>query len=951
MLRLLPPGADLLSAVLEELRGQGGDWRQNLVLFPGRRPAHMLRRRLALREGEVLFPPQIYAVQDWIETLVHEVLALPGRRADDLDALALLYAVHRDMPRRLRLGERHYESLDRFLPVGVRLLQELEELYLADFSPGRLRHVLTEAGLPDGEQVAAYFDRFYTALEREGLWTRARYVRAVADRIEALELPYARILVAGMYAFAAAEARLFGALLGRPNALGLFLQGPGLEEALARLNLPRDEISLDAAAEPFRETRFHFVRAPDRHGQVLALAEALRRAHEASGGPLDERTVVVLPASDALFPVLFWGLAALPEGEPYNISMGYPVVRTPVFGFLRLLLRALDTEVDGALSVSAYRAFLLHPYTKNLRYGDRTSEVTRMLVHAVEERLMGSEFRLRVRLQELERPGQWAEELARMLQAASLTITGGELVEHLRWLHDQTLRALAGARDLGDLARRARQLLLLVAEQSTASAHPYFEPFAGRLLEALEALARSRLARERAHRPAAYLRILEQYLGGVQVPFEGTPVAGLQILGMLETRGLRFRSVYVLDANESILPDEPPPAVFLSEGLRRRLGLERRRDRERLMRYWFETLLRGAEEVYLFYTEDLRTGKGERSRFVERLIWERENQTGRPEAEIQVRYRASLRNPRPEPVPKDPELAAWLRRRTYSARALDLYLRCPIRFYYQSVLGLEEEGLRTDELDGREVGSIVHEVLRRFFEPFLGHPLQADVLRGSIDRLRHEVRACFRERYGENPAPAVRLFRRQVERQLERFLFRYQIPLLEREPVRIIALEARLGVTWQGVRLEGIVDRIEVRGDRYVVLDYKTGSGQGDLYGIRPDSLRPEDRSSWGRAIGSVQLVLYRRLCAEAHGLRPDQVEVRYLFLGRNRLGAEIEDARMGSDVQASCAQVEAVLERLFEELFDPDMPFLPPDRLELACPGCPFQAICGTTWVRGWGS
>ncbi|MCS7081774.1 MAG: PD-(D/E)XK nuclease family protein [Bacteroidetes bacterium] len=948
MLRVVPAGTDLVAAVLEELRPQGPDYRRNLVLFPGRRPAHFLRKRLSTRHEGALLPPAIYAVQDWIEATVHAQLGVSGRKAEALEACSVLFEVHRSLPASERLGAEAYMSLERFLPVGLRLLEELEALYLADYSPQRLRAQLADAGWERGGQLVAYFGRFYEALEQAGLWTRARYVRTLADRFEVLALEqFDRILVAGLYAFAPAEARLFRALLERPESIGLFVEGPGLAAQLRRLGLSESHIER-LEPEVARKPVFVFTRAPDRLGQVLALAEALRAERERLGRPLQEDAVVVLPAADALFPVLFWGLAPLRAGEPYNVSLGYPLVRTPGFGFLRALLSALDTELDGTLQASAYRAFIMHPYTKNLRYGDRPPELTRVLLHALEEELARTELRLRLRPEELEERTGWFEELARTLQPLFPDITAEQLRQHLRWLHTHTLRALWAPENVGAFARQAAQVLRLVAERSTAREHPYFAPFLEGLLAALEALERSGLARERLSRPGAYLQVLTHYLQTQTLPFEGTPVEGLQVLGLLETRLLRFRSVYLLDANESILPPAPEPAVLLPEGVRRRLGLETQRDREELARYYFEALVRAAERVHLFYTEDPRTGKGERSRFLERLLWECEKEEGACPPEHVVRYPLSLQNPRPEAIEKGPELAAWLRRRTYSPRLLDTYLRCPIRFYYECVLGLKEPDSAAEEPDAREIGTAVHEILRRFFEPHLGVVLSPELLaRQAGGRLRRLVRTYFRERYGPHPVASVRLVRRQVERQLERFLDAYQVPLAQREPVVIEALEQRLRANWEGVFCEGVLDRIERRGDRLYVLDFKTGSGQGERYRIHVRALDPEDRSSWARAIGSVQLPLYRRLCALAYGVAPTAVEVRYLFLGQSRLGPHIEDARMGPDPHTACELVEAVLRRIFEELFDPDQPFRPPERLERTCPGCPFQAICGTTWVR----
>jgi inactivated superfamily I helicase len=54
--------------------------------------------------------------------------------------------------------------------------------------------------------------------------------------------------------------------------------------------------------------------------------------------------------------------------------------------------------------------------------------------------------------------------------------------------------------------------------------------------------------------PLTYIRLLDQLLGSVSVPFRGEPLKGLQIMGPLETRALDFKDVVVLSANEGVFP-------------------------------------------------------------------------------------------------------------------------------------------------------------------------------------------------------------------------------------------------------------------------------------------------------------------------------------------------------------------------------------------------------------
>src|SRR5208337_2269561 len=119
----------------------------------------------------------------------------------------------------------------------------------------------------------------------------------------------------------------------------------------------------------------------------------------------------------------------------------------------------------------------------------------------------------------------------------------------------------------------------------------------------------------------SYFHFFKGYVGHCAAPFEGTPLQGVQVLGFLETRGLRFERTYVIDANEDIIPDTRKEESLLPFKVREILGLPTYVDRDMLSAYHFETLVKGSQEVHLFFAENDRK---EKSRFVERLLWERQ---------------------------------------------------------------------------------------------------------------------------------------------------------------------------------------------------------------------------------------------------------------------------------------------------------------------------------------
>jgi len=192
---------------------------------------------------------------------------------------------------------------------------------------------------------------------------------------------------------------------------------------------------------------------------------------------------------------------------------------------------------------------------------------------------------------------------------------------------------------------------------------------------------------------------------------------------MLETRNIRFERVFVLDANEDILPDTKREDSLLPGRVREILGLPTYRDRDRLASYYFDVLVKGAKEVCIFFVENNRQ---EKSRFVEKILWElqqRERTTDSSRSIRSLQYRVHLENRVPEPVAKSLEIAEFLGRFTYSATAIDTYLVCPLRFYYRYVLRIAERLETAGEMDRADIGSLVHQALADYFTPRLGRPL------------------------------------------------------------------------------------------------------------------------------------------------------------------------------------------------------------------------------------
>ncbi len=312
-----------------------------------------------------------------------------------------------------------------------------------------------------------------------------------------------------------------------------------------------------------------------------------------------------------------------------------------------------------------------------------------------------------------------------------------------------------------------------------------------------------------------------------RAPFEGTPLRGLQILGFLETRNIKFDQVFFLDANEGIIPDTKKEDSLLPFKVREMLGIPTYLDRDKIMAYYFDVLLKGAKEVHLFFIEN---DKKERSRFIERLLWDKQKRDNIIETEKYIRplqYKISLTTKKPEPIEKTKRILDFLKNFTYSSTTLDDYLRCQLKFYYSYVLGLDKKGEITGDIEKVDIGKIVHNALNSYFSKRRNRILKEE----DIDTIEMEnlVNNIFEKEYGNIVTGATYLLRNQIKRRLKELLTSYYAYLIKEKKISIIDVEKELIMKINGFNLKGRIDCIEKRDNKIFILDYKTSSNANRL--------------------------------------------------------------------------------------------------------------------------
>ena len=121
-----------------------------------------------------------------------------------------------------------------------------------------------------------------------------------------------------------------------------------------------------------------------------------------------------------------------------------------------------------------------------------------------------------------------------------------------------------------------------------------------------------------------YTSLLRRHLQTLRIPYEGEPLEGIQVMGILETRNLDFRNVILLSMNDDNFPGSVVTGTsFIPYNLRAAYALPTPEHHEGVYAYYFYRLLQRAENVRMLYcahADDKTTG--EQSRYIYQLEYE-----------------------------------------------------------------------------------------------------------------------------------------------------------------------------------------------------------------------------------------------------------------------------------------------------------------------------------------
>ena len=169
--------------------------------------------------------------------------------------------------------------------------------------------------------------------------------------------------------------------------------------------------------------------------------------------------------------------------------------------------------------------------------------------------------------------------------------------------------------------------------------------------------------------------------------------------------------------------------------------------------------------------------------------------------------------------------------KVFSPSSLTNYVRNPIDFYYEKILGIKEFEDVEENIAANTLGSVIHNTLEDLYKPFEGKSLTVDTLTEFKSRIKHRVTKHFKDLYkdGDFSSGKNLIIFEIAQRYISNFINAEIEQLKAGNQIKIIAIEAdeKIDLNIENISypiyLTGKVDRIDEFNGVTRVIDYKSG--------------------------------------------------------------------------------------------------------------------------------
>jgi len=325
--------------------------------------------------------------------------------------------------------------------------------------------------------------------------------------------------------------------------------------------------------------------------------------------------------------------------------------------------------------------------------------------------------------------------------------------------------------------------------------------------------------------------VYKELLNTETLNYQGEPLQGLQVMGMLESRVLDFETVIISSVNEGILPSSKGQNSFIPFDVKVENKMPTYKEKTAIYSYHFYRLLQRAKNVYILYNTEIDTLKGgEKSRFITQLelegIHKITHQIVAPKAPVIKQELKKIK--KTDAILKKTKTVA---KKGFSPSSLTNYIRNPIDFYYAKILGIKDLDNVEEIVAANTLGTVVHNTLEDFYFPFVGEFLSVDIIKKMKTHISETVTNHFKEVYKQgNITKGKNLIIYEIAKRYVSNILNLEINQLKQgNTIKIIAIETNNKVKINipeldfPVYLTGKVDRVDEYNGILRIIDYKTG--------------------------------------------------------------------------------------------------------------------------------
>lgn len=795
---------------------------QTTIVLPNKRAKVFLIEALKNETEHTMLSPEIISIEDFVQDVASV------RSIDAIELLFEFYEVYLSVTEK-----QNQQSFELFANWAKTLLQDFNEIdrylldpthvlsYLKDIEDIKKWGIevenktkLLENYIDFWKLLPLYYDSLYNHLLNKSIGYQGLIYREAVNNLNHFSntISNRTFIFAGFNALNAAEEKIVQHLLALDQAKiywdvdQTFLNDPyhdaGLFVRRFKENWKHYKTNIfEWIVDDFSQSKnIQVIGTPKTIGQAKLTGSIIENIINENHVTSLDKVAIVLGEENLLMPVLY----SLPSSVgSLNITMGYSGKNNPS----QILIAKLFKMHTNALS------------RKGESYVFYYKDVLDILTHPLVE------------------PYAKARNLVRIIKENNYTfITHNRIVE-LNTEQSQLFKLLFQKWENGSIAvlENVSAILLLIKENfsNDNEEEKIAKAFVFAVFQVINKLINYYTQHSHIDNIDTLHAIYKQIIDVAEVSFEGEPLHGLQIMGVLESRVLDFDTVIITSMNEGKFPAGKSQNSFIPYDVKRELGLPTFKEKDAIYTYHFYHLLQRAKNIYLIYnTENDGLDAGERSRFITQL-----------EVEKQPKHNLTfdIYNPvlptsayQSMVVAKSDAVMERLKEIAtvgFSPSALTSYIRNPIEFYFQKILRIREVEEVEENIALNTLGTIIHETLKALYDPFVGRFISESDLENCFKLLDAEVLRQFKEVYKEGEIKKGRnlLAFEVAKRNVSNFL-KMELELIKKgDAVKIIALEKTYERELNHPKLpfpvliKGNVDRIEERNGKIRIIDYKTG--------------------------------------------------------------------------------------------------------------------------------